>query len=85
VEGISSSSALSRLIITEGAITGLAGSLAGAALGLMAAAEFAGRLPVPLILTAAAAAAGVAVTAAAAMLPARALRRTPVAPLLAQE
>jgi putative ABC transport system permease protein len=79
-------SALSRLIITEGAITGLAGSLAGAALGLAAAAVFAGRLPVPLILTAAAAAAaGVLVTAAAALLPARVLRRTAVAPLLAQE
>jgi putative ABC transport system permease protein len=79
-------SALSRLIITEGAITGLAGSLAGAALGLGAAAEFAGRLPVPLILTAAAAAAaGVIVTVTAALLPARAMRRTPAAPLLAQE
>jgi putative ABC transport system permease protein len=79
-------SALSRLIITEGAIIGLAGSLTGAALGLAAAAEFAGQLPIPLILTAAAAAvAGVIVTAAAALLPARALRRTPVAPLLAQE
>jgi putative ABC transport system permease protein len=78
--------ALSRLIITEGAITGLAGSLAGAALGLAAAAEFAGQLPVSLILTAAAAAAaGVIVTAAAALLPARAMRRTPAAPLLAQE
>ena len=78
--------ALSRLVITEGAITGLAGSLAGAALGLAAAAEFAGQLPVALILTAAAAAAaGVIVTAAAALLPARATRRTPAAPLLAQE
>jgi len=78
--------ALSRLIITEGAITGLGGSLAGAALGLAAAAGLAGQLPGRLVLTAAAAAAaGVIVTAAAALLPARALRRTPAAPQLAQE
>jgi putative ABC transport system permease protein len=78
--------ALSRLIITEGAITGLGGSLAGAALGLAGAAGLAGQLPGRLVLTAAAAAAaGVIVTAAAALLPARALRRTPAAPQLAQE
>jgi len=47
-------SALSRLVITEGTIIGLAGSLAGAALGLSAAAKFSGQLPAVLYLVAAA-------------------------------
>jgi hypothetical protein len=51
-------SALARLIITEGTIIGLTGSLAGAGLGLGAAACFAGHLPARLIAIAAAAAAG---------------------------
>jgi putative ABC transport system permease protein len=50
-------SALSRLVITEGAIIGLAGSLAGAALGLAAAAQFAGQLPTLYLIAAAVAAA----------------------------
>jgi len=79
-------SALSRLVITEGAIIGLAGSLAGAALGLAAAAQFAGQLPATLYLIAAAAVAGgLLVTTTAALLPAQALRRLPAAQLLAEE
>jgi putative ABC transport system permease protein len=77
---------LSRLVITEGAIIGLAGSLAGAALGLAAAAQFAGQLPATLYLIAAAAVAGgLLVTTTAALLPAQALRRPPAAHLLAEE
>ncbi|HCU97699.1 MAG TPA: hypothetical protein DHU96_35330 [Actinobacteria bacterium] len=78
-------SALSRLVITEGAIIGLAGSLAGAALGLAAAANFAGQAPASLYLVAAATAVGTFVTVAAALLPAQALRRLPTAHLLAEE
>jgi putative ABC transport system permease protein len=79
-------SALSRLVITEGTIIGLAGSLAGAGAGLVAAARFAGQLPVTLYpIGAAAAATGVIVTAAAGLMPAQALRRLPTAQLLAEE
>ncbi len=78
--------ALSRLVITEGGIIGLAGSLAGAALGLTAAAQFAGQLPTTVYLIAAAAVAGgMLVTTTAALLPAQALRRLPAAHLLAEE
>jgi putative ABC transport system permease protein len=78
--------ALSRLVITEGAIIGLAGSLAGAALGLIAAAQLAGHLPATVYLIAGAAVAGgLLVTSMAALLPAQALRRLPVAHLLAEE
>jgi len=78
--------ALSRLVITEATIIGLTGSLAGAALGLAVAATFAGQLPVALYLIAAAAVTvGVLVTTGSALLPARALRRLPVAHLLAEE
>ena len=78
--------ALHRLVITEGALTGLAGSVAGAAAGLVAAAVFAGQLP-PLLFAAAAAAvvAGVLVTCVAALLPAQLLHRLPAAQLLAEE
>jgi putative ABC transport system permease protein len=79
-------SALSRLVVTEGAIIGLAGSAGGAALGLAAAAVFAGQLTVALCVVAvAAAAAGTTVTVAAATLPAHALHRLPAARLLATE
>jgi putative ABC transport system permease protein len=79
-------SALSRLVITEGAIIGLAGALAGAALGLAVAAQLAGRLPATLYLIAAAAViGGLFVTATAALLPAQALRGLPAAHLLAEE
>jgi putative ABC transport system permease protein len=78
--------ALARLVITEGAIIGVTGSLAGAAAGLAAAALFAGQLPGRLIAIAAAAVvAGVLITAAAALLPAALLRRLPTAHLLAEE
>ncbi len=77
---------LARLVVTEGAVIGIAGSLAGAGLGLAAAAGFAWQLPAGLFASAAAAAAvGVLVTAAAALLPARMIRRLPAAQLLAQE
>ena len=77
---------LSRLVITEGAIIALAGSLAGAALGLGAAVQLAGQLPATLYLIAAAAVAGgLLVTTTAALLPAQALRRLPTAQLLAEE
>ena len=77
---------LHRLVITEGALTGVAGSVAGAVLGLVAAAVFAGQLS-PLLFAAAAAAvvAGVLVTCAAALLPAQLLHRLPAAQLLAEE
>ena len=78
--------ALARLVITEGAVIGVAGSLAGAGLGLAAAAWFAGQLPARLLaIAAAAAAAGILITAAAALLPAALLRRLPLAHLLAEE
>jgi putative ABC transport system permease protein len=78
--------ALARLVATEGAVIGVTGSLAGAGLGLGAAAWFAGQLPARLIAIAAAAvAAGILVTAAAALLPAALLRRLPHAHLLAEE
>ncbi len=77
---------LARLVITEGAIIGVTGSLAGAGLGLGAAAWFAGHLPARLLPVAAAAvAAGIVITAAAALLPAALLRRLPAAHLLAEE
>ncbi len=77
---------LARLVITEGAIIGLIGSLAGAGLGLGLAAWFAGQLPARLLAIAAAAvAAGIIITAAATLLPAALLRRLPTAHLLAEE
>jgi hypothetical protein len=79
-------SSLARLVVTEGAVIGTVGSLAGAAFGLAGAAEFAGQLPSGLFAAAgASAAAGVLVTAAAALLPARLLSRLPAAHLLAEE
>jgi hypothetical protein len=78
--------ALSRLVVTEGAIVGLAGSLAGAAVGLVAAAQLAGQLPATLYLIAGVAVVGgLLVTTIAALLPAQALRRLPAAHLLAEE
>jgi hypothetical protein len=79
-------SALSRLVLTEGAIIGLAGSLAGAAIGLVAAAQLAGQFPATLYLIAGAAVlGGLLVTTTAALLPAQALRRLPATHLLAEE
>jgi len=78
--------ALARLVITEGAIIGIVGSLAGAGLGLAAAAWFAGQLPARLIAIAATAVvAGMLITAVAALLPAALLRRLPTAHLLAED
>jgi putative ABC transport system permease protein len=78
--------ALTRLVLTEGAVIGTAGSLAGAAAGLAAAGQFAGQLPARLYLAAAAAAvAGVLVTCTAAAAPAQLLRTLPAAHLLAEE
>lgn len=78
--------ALARLVITEGTIIGVVGSLAGAGLGLAAAAWFAGQLPARLLAIAAAAvAAGIIITAVATLPPAALLRRLPLAHLLAEE
>jgi hypothetical protein len=79
-------STLSRLVVTEAAIIGIAGSLAGAALGLAATTRFTGQLPAALdVVAATAVAAGAVLTAASALLPAQALRRQPAAHLLAEE
>jgi hypothetical protein len=79
-------STLSRLVITEAAIIGIAGSLAGAALGLAATARFTGQLPTALdVVAGVAVAAGAVLTAASALLPVQALRRLPAAHLLAEE
>jgi cell division protein FtsX len=79
-------SARHRLVITEGALTGIAGSVTGVVAGLTGAAVVAGQFP-PLLLAAAAAAAaaGVLVTCLAALLPAQLLGRQPTAQLLARE
>ena len=78
--------ALARLVITEGAIIGVTGSLAGAGLGLGAAAWFAGELPARLLASAAVAVAGgIIITALAALPPAALLRRLPATHLLAEE
>lgn len=79
-------SALGRLVITEGVIIGMTGALAGAGLGLVAAAELAGQLSGRLYLVAVlAVVTGALVTAGAAIVPARVLRRLPAAQLLAGE
>jgi putative ABC transport system permease protein len=79
-------SALVRLVVTEGVLIGIAGSLTGAAAGVALAAQLAGQLPVRLLAAAAAVVAvGVLVTAATAVLPAQLLRHLPAAHLLAEE
>jgi putative ABC transport system permease protein len=79
-------SALSRLVVTEGAVIGVSGSIIGAAAGRIAAANVAGQRPAALyIIAAAAVIAGAFVTAAAALVPAQALRRMPAAQLLAED
>jgi putative ABC transport system permease protein len=77
---------LARLVVTEGVIIGVAGSLAGATAGLLAASRFAGQLPTSLYAIAGSTvAAGLLVTALAALTSAQSLRRVPAARLLAEE
>jgi putative ABC transport system permease protein len=81
---------LTRLVITEGAIIAVAGSVTGSGAGLGVAAWLTGQLPARLIAIAVAAAgAGILITAAAALLPAAllpaALLRSLPARLLAEE
>jgi putative ABC transport system permease protein len=81
---------LTRLVITEGAIIAVAGSVTGSGAGLGVAAWLTGQLPAQLIAIAVAAAgAGILITAAAALLPAAllpaALLRSLPARLLAEE
>jgi ABC-type lipoprotein release transport system permease subunit len=77
---------VARLVVAEALWLGLAGSLAGAGIGLLAAATFAASLPHQLILIAIiAAAAGTAVAALAALAPTIAMSRLPIVPILAAE
>jgi putative ABC transport system permease protein len=77
---------LARLVITEGALIGVTGSVVGAGAGLGIAAGLAGQLPARLpAIAAVAAIAGIAITAVATLLPTGLLRRLPTAPLLAEE
>jgi putative ABC transport system permease protein len=78
--------ALGRLVALEGAWLGALGAFAGAAIGLVAAAAFAGALPAGLVLTAlGAATAGTALASLTGLLSALWLRHAPLAPLLAGE
>jgi hypothetical protein len=77
--------ALTRLITVEGAIIGLLGGLAGAAIGMAATAWLGGRLTFLIPVAVACAAAGPVLTTLAALLPAALLRRIPVAALIAEE
>ena len=75
--------ALTRLVVSEGAVVGAAGSLVGAGLGLAAAAGFVGQLTPRLVAAAAiTSAVGVLFTAGTAVVPAQLLRRLPTARLL---
>jgi len=77
---------LARLVVTEGAIIGLTGSLVGAVAGLVAASRFAGQVPGGLwVISGIAVVAGLLVTALAALASALSLRRVPAARLLAEE
>jgi putative ABC transport system permease protein len=81
-----SESALSRLVVTEGALIGLSGAVLGAAVGLAGTAKFTGQLPAAsYLVTGIAVVTGAAITALSALLPAQALRRLPTARLLAEE
>src|SRR5262249_5976863 len=78
--------ALTRMVVTEGAVIGATGALAGAAAGLAAAATFTGQLTGRLVAAAVVAAlARLLLTAAAAIAPAQLLRRLPTAQLLAED
>jgi putative ABC transport system permease protein len=78
-------SALSRLVVTEGAIIGLAGALAGAVIGLAATVKLTGQLPGALYPIAGLAVAGSAHHRDLGAAACQALRRVPVADLLAEE
>jgi putative ABC transport system permease protein len=74
------------LVVGEGALLGLVGSLVGAGTGMLAAALFAGHLTIGLVVIAATATiGGTALAAVAALLPAQLPRRLPLAGLLAEE
>jgi ABC-type antimicrobial peptide transport system permease subunit len=78
--------ALGRLLALEGMWIGAAGAVTGATVGLIAAAVFAGALPLALVLTALAAGlAGTALAALTGLAPAAWLRHTPIVPILAAE
>jgi hypothetical protein len=79
-------SALSRLVAYEGLLLGGLGALAGAGLGLAAAAWLVGEVPPALLLVAAVTAAGgILLSGLAALVPTALLRRLPIARLLAEE
>jgi ABC-type lipoprotein release transport system permease subunit len=78
--------AVARLVLYEGLVVGMFGSVVGAALGLGSAALFAGGITAELWLTATAAVvAGTALAAVAALPPSRLPSRLPIATLLAEE
>jgi hypothetical protein len=77
---------VARLVVTEGVIIGLTGSLVGAVAGLAAASRLAGQVPGGLwVVAGIAVVAGLLVTALAALASAQSLRRVPAARLLAEE
>ncbi|HEX6419326.1 MAG TPA: ABC transporter permease [Acidimicrobiales bacterium] len=77
---------VARLVVREGALLGLAGSVVGAVAGLAAAAVFAGEVTTGLWVTAAVGVvAGTALAAGAAVAPAQLSRRVPVAAALVEE
>jgi putative ABC transport system permease protein len=77
---------LGRLVVTEGLVIGIVGSVLGAGVGLFAASKLAGQLPDALyVIVGGEVLAGLLVTATAALVPAQALRRLPAARLLAEE
>jgi hypothetical protein len=77
---------VSRLVLGEGLLVGLVGSLAGGVLGLVGALVFAQGVTAGLLLTTAAAMGiGTALAAVAAVVPARLPARLPIARLLAEE
>ena len=79
-------STITRLIILEGLIIGVTGSLLGAGLGLAGSVEFAGRAPANIFAIAALAITiGTLLTIAAALVPATLTRRLPVAQALTEE
>ena len=77
---------LTRLVVTEGALTGIAGSVTGVAAGLAVTATAIGGITVPLLATAAGVLlAAIVMTLAASSIPALIVQRITPAPLLAAE